>query len=88
MQVPFDQIMGKSSPLKLPDVAAVEAGCFLGLNAVVGSVAQGAELRGYQGYSYTNIYDTYSHNVRTYVFYTYIQIYTYLCMHVPVSCMV
>ena len=34
MQVPFDQIMGKSNPLKLPDVAAVEAGCFLGLNAV------------------------------------------------------
>eukprot|EP00435_Cladocopium_sp_Y103_P058720 s315_g20.t1 len=36
MQVPFDQIMGKSNPLKLPDVAAVEAGCVLGLNAVVG----------------------------------------------------
>ena len=25
MQVPFDQILGKSNPLKLPDVAAVEA---------------------------------------------------------------
>ena len=66
MQVPFDQIMGKSNPLKLPDVAAVEAGCFLGLNAVVGSVAQGAELRGLrycQGYSYIRTYvHTYIHN--------------------------
>lgn len=25
MQVPFDQILGKSNPLKLPDIAAVEA---------------------------------------------------------------
>lgn len=26
MQLPFDQILGKNNPLKLPDVAAVEAG--------------------------------------------------------------
>ena len=25
MQLPFDQILGKNNPLKLPDVAAVEA---------------------------------------------------------------
>lgn len=27
MQVPFDQILGKSNPLKLPDICAVEAIC-------------------------------------------------------------
>ena len=37
MQLPFDQILGKNNPLKLPDVAAVEAGNRSGTGVVEGT---------------------------------------------------